>query len=96
MSTIARYHEYCTWPSCLAPSLPDRSLERGRHRLWGIDGDDLGGDEKKRGNVEWMVSPACSLRKLNLDRASEGNGFGVRVCVCGYRVRNFIKGPFLG
>lgn len=92
VSTIARYHEYCTWPSCLAPSLPDRSLERGRHRLWGIDG----GDEKKRGNVEWMVSPACSLRKLNLDRASEGNGFGVRVCVCGYRVRNFIKGPFLG
>lgn len=28
------------------------------------------------------MSPACSLRKLNLDRASEGNGFGVRVCVC--------------
>lgn len=62
------------------------------HRWWWF----LGGDEKKRGNVEWMVSPACSLRKLNLDRASEGNGFGVRVCVCGYRVRNFIKGPFLG
>lgn len=49
--------------------------------------------KKKR---EWMVSPACSLRKLNLDRASEGNGFGVRVCVYGYRVRNFIKGSFLG
>lgn len=94
VSTIARYHEYCTWPSCLAPSLPDHSEEAPSmgHRWWWF----LGGDEKKRGNVEWMVSPACSLRKLNLDRASEGNGFGVRVCVCGYRVRNFIKGPFLG
>lgn len=59
----------------------------------------------KKEEGTWSVSPACSLRKLNLDRASEGNGFGICVCVCVWilvavrrvsRARNFIKDPFLG
>lgn len=38
----------------------------------------------KKEEGTWSVSPACSLRKLNLDRACESNGFDVCVCVCGY------------
>lgn len=64
-----------------------RSLERGRH-LWGIGGDDPMDSAirvvMKKEEGTWSVSPACSLRKLNLDRACEGNGFDVCVCVCGY------------
>lgn len=55
--------------------------------------------KKEKGT--WSVSPACSLRKLNLDRARVTG----LMCVCIWilvavrrvsRARNFIKDPFLG
>lgn len=53
--------------------------------------------KKEKGT--WSVSPACSLRKLNLDRARVTGLVYMCVLVAVRRVsraRNFIKDPFLG
>lgn len=53
----------------------------------------------KKEEGTWSVSPACSLRKLNLDRARVTGLVYMCVLVAVRRVsraRNFIKGPFLG
>lgn len=58
------------------------SLERGRH-LWGIGGDDFcypSDDEKRKGNVECV--PGLFFKEIE-SRSSEGNGFGVYVCIGG-------------
>lgn len=81
-TNIARGHR--AWPLTSPPSF---SLVRWRGgAIYGASVVTISAIRvmMKKEKGTWSVSPACSLRKLNLDRACEGNGFDVCVCVCGY------------
>lgn len=96
-TNIARGHR--AWPLTSPPSF---SLVRWRGgAIYGASVVTISAIRvmMKKEKGTWSVSPACSLRKLNLDRARVTGLVYMCVLVAVRRVsraRNFIKDPFLG